>query len=389
MYNIKISVIIPVYNVEKYLRQCLDSIINQTLKEIEIICVNDGSTDSSQQILEEYALKDERIKLINQKNIGAGASRKIGLDNAKGDLIAFVDSDDWVELDAFNILYKNAISNNSDVVITNFKLFNENNNKYDNWHGLIIEDYFDGNIDFFNFNFHYTDIKPLLLNGYTGCTKIYRTEFLRSYNDFYFPKYISLGEDVPFHVQVLLRASRISFCKQKLYIYRISNNNSSSNTSIKSEKVFEIFQIIDKVEIILIENKIINEFRYEFFIFQIVHLYHWFEKCDERLKNEFFSLIKKYFMNIDLKNDEINRLDSYTKERYLNIINSDSYREFQLLTKINLISKKNKYLKKSQKNLQKQLIVKEKIIKNIMSSKSWKMTKPLRKVGIMIKNLKR
>ena len=120
MNKIIISLIIPVYNVENYLRQCLDSIINQTLKEIEIICINDGSTDSSKQILEEYALKDERIKIINQKNKGAGAARNSGIDAATGEYIGFVDSDDWVNLDAFEKLYNKITRENVDIVFSRY-----------------------------------------------------------------------------------------------------------------------------------------------------------------------------------------------------------------------------------------------------------------------------
>ena len=89
-YVPKVSVIIPVYNVEKYLRECLDSVINQTLKDIEIICVDDGSTDSSGKILDEYAQKDKRIKVIHQENQGLGAAHNVGIDLAKGEYIGFV-----------------------------------------------------------------------------------------------------------------------------------------------------------------------------------------------------------------------------------------------------------------------------------------------------------
>ncbi|WP_225369762.1 glycosyltransferase family 2 protein [Methanobrevibacter arboriphilus] len=85
----KISVIIPVYNVEKYLEQCLDSVINQSLEDIEVICINDGSTDNSLEILDEYAKKDNRIKIINKKNEGLGVARNIGMDYAKGKYIIF------------------------------------------------------------------------------------------------------------------------------------------------------------------------------------------------------------------------------------------------------------------------------------------------------------
>ena len=92
----EISVIIPVYNSEKYIKKCLDSLLNQTFKNFEIICVNDGSVDNSLKILEEYKLKDHRIVLINSKNEGLGSARNKALDVAKGRYIIFVDSDDWV-----------------------------------------------------------------------------------------------------------------------------------------------------------------------------------------------------------------------------------------------------------------------------------------------------
>ena len=121
MSNTKISVIIPVYNVEKYLSECLDSIVNQTLKEIEIICVNDGSTDNSLSILKEYAFKDNRIKIINKENEGQGYARKVGLDSATGKYILFCDSDDYyAELTAFEKLYNCAEDKETDLVTFDF-----------------------------------------------------------------------------------------------------------------------------------------------------------------------------------------------------------------------------------------------------------------------------
>ena len=106
----KVSVIIPVYNAEKYLKKCLDSVINQTLPDIEIICVNDCSKDSSLNILKEYSLKDERIKIIDcEQNGGESVARNIGIDNASGDYLAFVDNDDVIDLDFFEKLYNRAI----------------------------------------------------------------------------------------------------------------------------------------------------------------------------------------------------------------------------------------------------------------------------------------
>lgn len=411
MDNVKVSIIIPVYNVEKYLRQCLDSVVDQTLEQIEIICVNDGSTDGSQQILEEYALKDVRIKIINQENSGPGMARKTGLNNVNGNFIAFVDSDDWVKLDAYEKLYKNALSNNSDIVISNLCIYDEHKNEYTN-NKFDIADFFDENTDFNNFIFDYTDIKPLLLNGFTECTnKLYRTEFLRKYDDFYFPKHISLGEDVPLNIQVLLRARRISYCQKIFYIYRISNLDSTCHTSVKSEKIFEIFSFIDKVEDILLANHIMDIYKNEFFIFQITHLKHWFHKCDEILKEKYYDTMKQYFMKIDVDESEIIKLNLDFGDDFQNIMNSDSYKEFELKEKIMLLESNHKnslenedqtFLKRFNINKQayedrcdlqksayeEQLKVKEQLIRNISSSNSWKLTKPLRKIGTGIKHLK-
>lgn len=114
-YKYKVSIIVPVYNVEKYLEKCLDSIINQTLKEIEIICINDGSTDSSLSVLEQYALKDSRIKIINQQNQGLSVARNNGLKYATGEYIGYVDSDDWISYDFYELLYNNAKKYNADI----------------------------------------------------------------------------------------------------------------------------------------------------------------------------------------------------------------------------------------------------------------------------------
>lgn len=124
-----VSVIVPVYNVEKYVSKCLDSLINQTLRNIEIICINDGSTDNSLKILEEYAQKDSRIIVINQENQGVGAARNRGLEIAKGDYLGFCDPDDWVDNDFFEKLYAasdnasiDIVKGNSDIVYSNGKV---------------------------------------------------------------------------------------------------------------------------------------------------------------------------------------------------------------------------------------------------------------------------
>ena len=113
----KISIIVPVYNVEKYLRKCVDSILNQTFKDFELILVDDGSIDTSGKICDEYNLKDNRIKVIHKENGGLSSARNAGLDIAQGEYIGFVDSDDWIELDMYEELYKICKENDTDVGI--------------------------------------------------------------------------------------------------------------------------------------------------------------------------------------------------------------------------------------------------------------------------------
>jgi len=114
--NIKISIIIPVYNSEKFLNRCLDSIVNQTIKDIEIICINDGSTDNSLSILNDYAKNDKRISIINISNHGAGYARNKGLEKAKGDYIGFCDSDDYVDLNYYETLYNYSLQQKYDII---------------------------------------------------------------------------------------------------------------------------------------------------------------------------------------------------------------------------------------------------------------------------------
>ena len=126
----KVSVIVPIYNNEKYLKECLDSICNQTLTDIEIICVNDGSEDNSLKIIEEYKQKDNRIILINQDNLGVSAARNNGIKIATGEYIGFVDSDDYIDNDFYEKLYNAAKHNDSDMAVAGIIRFKGARKRY-------------------------------------------------------------------------------------------------------------------------------------------------------------------------------------------------------------------------------------------------------------------
>ena len=126
---IKISVIIPVYGVEKYIRQCLESVIKQTYKNLEIIVVNDGTKDNSMKIVEEY-LVDERIKVINKENGGISSARNRGIEEATGEYVSFVDSDDWLEIDLYERIVQILEGNKVDIIVFNYNRYSENKKKY-------------------------------------------------------------------------------------------------------------------------------------------------------------------------------------------------------------------------------------------------------------------
>src|SRR5659263_299226 len=128
MGDITVSVIVPVYNVEGYLSICLDSLINQTFKNLEIIIINDGSSDSSRSVAESYIQKDDRIRIIDQLNSGVSKARNVGILNAKGKYIMFVDSDDWIELDAIDELFKLVHDNNCDFIWFDDYIIDEKSN---------------------------------------------------------------------------------------------------------------------------------------------------------------------------------------------------------------------------------------------------------------------
>ncbi len=115
----KVSIIVPVYNVENYLNRCLDSLINQSFDDIEIICINDGSTDRSLEILKDYEKKDNRVKIINKENSGVSNCRNKGIKVSNGEYIVFVDSDDWIDIDTYEIMMDNIIKYNADIAVSN------------------------------------------------------------------------------------------------------------------------------------------------------------------------------------------------------------------------------------------------------------------------------
>ena len=130
MRNELISIIVPIYNVEKYLRQCLDSIMNQTYRNCECLLIHDGSSDNSEDICREYVSKDSRFRYFEKENGGVSSARNLGIEHSKGEYITFIDSDDWVDSDYLEVLYNSLVDERADIAISTYKQFNMDDNCY-------------------------------------------------------------------------------------------------------------------------------------------------------------------------------------------------------------------------------------------------------------------
>lgn len=228
--DIKVSIIVPVYNTEKYIDECLNSLENQTLKEIEIICVNDGSKDGSLGILNAHAAKDSRIKVINQENAGVAAARNKGLDEARGDYVAFVDSDDIITPWAYEKLYNSAVKCGVDVVASNLTRFedgtevNINDAKYE-----------DNKVHMFICRKYQNPFYDMNVNTAFMVTKLYRREFLNE-NNIRFKEGVTHYEDGLFNFLIFARIRRVVYDENTFYYYRI-NRPGSAVTEFNAKKV--------------------------------------------------------------------------------------------------------------------------------------------------------
>ena len=225
----KVSVIVPVYNVEKYLVKCLDSIINQTYKDIEIILVDDGSTDNSGKICDKYALKDERIYVIHNSNSGVSYARNCGINKAKGKYILFIDSDDFIDKNYVQELMFPIQREDYDLVICNVNDFyiDKNINECRNIkEELLIGNFFD-------------DYWYLINLLRVPVVKLYKTDIIKTYN-ILFPENIVSGEDQIFNFKYYNFVRKYKFINKALYNYFHRENNSLSK--IRTLKTFEMLK---------------------------------------------------------------------------------------------------------------------------------------------------
>ncbi|MGG4489227.1 glycosyltransferase [Metabacillus idriensis] len=263
----KISIIVPIYNVEKYLSRCLDSILFQTFKDFEIIAINDGSTDSSGRILDEYAKKHNEIVVIHKKNNGVSSARNDGLQKAKGTYIGFVDPDDWIDKRMYESLYLTAEQEQADIVMCSYIREFGTHSKEKNFNEVDKSKYMDGEIKTKILRRLIGPIEkevsnPEYLDAWgTVWSKLYKSELIiQNKLEFVDLKEIGSNEDTLFNIQAFYHANSFVFLNQPLYHYwRV---NETSVTSKYNQKLVQQFgTLYTKMENFLQEKDLSGEFQ--------------------------------------------------------------------------------------------------------------------------------
>lgn len=288
----KVSVIIPVFNGEKYINKCLDSLVNQTLKDIEIIVVDDGSTDNTKEIVNSY--KDKRIKYYFRENKGQATARNYGLSLAKGLYISFIDSDDYVDINMFETLYNYSLKNESDICVCSYNIVYSDHAKV-----------YSGDI--------YKDPDNITPNEYllfspSPCNKLYKKEYLLK-NNFKFKEGI-IYEDFCSVPLLALNNPRICYFNKPLNFF-VQSENSTTRNNIYKEKYEDIFLAVDYLVSNLKNKGFDTELEYiliDHFLYQAsLNFYHFekyemIDKISNYMRNNYKNYKKnKYFKRLNFK----------------------------------------------------------------------------------------
>ena len=332
--------LIPIYNVEKYLHQCLDSIVNQTLHEIQIICLNDGSTDDSPKIINEYANRDPRIKVINKKNSGYGDSMNRGLAAARGEYIGIVESDDFIELDAFEKLYNLAKEYDADVVRGNYYHFKDGKNK---------------KYKYINIGDTHKLVDPaktpwIFYQAPAIWSAIYKLDFIKENNISFLPTPGASYQDTGFNFKVWASTQKAVFTEATFLHYRLDNESSSVNNP---GKVFNVCNEYAEIEKYLKKNNLYERFKK---ILQATKFgaYYWnIYRLSPKLRGDFVDKIRVEF--ISARNDGLLDQSFFPDKKQwkvLNyIINNDTQDAIRYINRAEQLTRFSSGTKRRLKNL--------------------------------------
>ena len=311
-YTPKVSVIIPVYNVEQYLRECLDSVINQTLKEIEIICVDDGSTDSSLEILTEYANRDNRITVIAQQNLHAGVARNAGLAVARGEYLSFLDSDDFFELNMLEETYNKAKINESDIVICKCRYIDSDTGKIDD---LKLD--YSLRLDLLPAKETFS-AKEISNKAFQFCQgfpwdKLFRTDFIKQ-NQLKFQNLLNTN-DAQFAFTAICLAERITVTDKRLITKRHQHKTSLSATRKKGPDCF--IYAIEKIKSNLESKNIFKLFERSFWDWAISLCLIQLKTLDFTSKTYLYQILHKKFNEWNLIDNSAENSNRFRAIHYI------------------------------------------------------------------------
>lgn len=419
---VKVSVIVPVYNVEDYIRECLDSLCYQTLVDIEIICINDGSTDKSLEILREYESKNPKITVYSQENKGLSGARNAGMKHATGEYIYFIDSDDMLIPTALERMYSVSKRRSLDILL--FKLINfddetKEKSKSRYYDMKFLKEKVGEDI------FSHEDVgNDLFRIAVTIQGKLFKRELIE---DMQFIEGL-IFEDNPFFIESFFRAERVYFLDEYLYLKR---ERSGSITSTHNEQFLDYISISNILIDICKRYGVYEKYKEGLYSKTLGNVYFRFSEVDDEFKDEYFQKIKQdftdkkdeydnddvfqngserykeiFYRGLDLKTpleydlsiklfDLQEKLDRVNKEksqinrernRFLKKANKAQNRVDKLTIKNIALKKENRRVNQKNEKLEKQNSNLKNLNEEILNSTSWKITKPLRSIMAKFRN---
>lgn len=267
MENPLVSIIVPVYNVEAYLPACMESLVNQAYPHVEIICIDDGSTDASLAVLQVHAQRDQRIRVISQENAGAGAARNRGLDAASGAYVTFVDGDDWIDLQTIEACMSQALSTGADIVCFGFRKVKKPGNELETISSFEYETGCFAANDHLNSFFAENSHRKEKLNTAT-MGKLYQRSLLEQHNIRF---RLSVFEDTPFLLEAVYRAKKIARISGALYQYFIREKSvttrSTTGALVSSVKLSNFYMADAWMKDFLSTENIFQQYRAAYYCF--------------------------------------------------------------------------------------------------------------------------
>ena len=331
---VKVSVIMPVYNAEDYLNDAIDGILNQTLDDLELICVDDGSVDDSLKILNDYAEKDSRVKVYHQENRGGGAARNVALTHATGEYLYCMDADDTVEQTALEECYSIAVEKDLDFIIFQANNYDVDTDTYNNFQIFRMDNIADKVGDSI---FSYRDLGDLLFEtSSTPWCKFYNLDFVKK-TGAQFAEGLIFHDNI-FWWEILLNGERIYFYRKYLYT---RNNHSKSSTGAGDRRYLDAITISNMIWDIFFKYNQFDNYKKGLGMRKFDKVLHWYDRIQEDLKEEYFQAMKTDYEKIaeDRKfcNDFTPALSEKSRNIFYNVLKADNHEQFDELME----SKKN------------------------------------------------